>query len=493
MPKIDRKLIAKKNDIVSDLKKIIKTENILYHQDEIRPFETDGLSAYKQKPLIVVFPENTNEVSKILSYCNQNRIKVVPRGAGTGLSGGALPTADCLLLCLGKFNKIIDIDYKNRCVVAQPGVTNLSITQAVQDKGFYYAPDPSSQIACSIGGNVAENSGGVHSLKYGTTTNNILGVEVVFMDGTVSKIGGKTYDSEGYDLLGLITGSEGLLCVITEVTVKILKKPQTVKAALIGFSTIEDGGNCVSEIIANGIIPAGMEMMDKALIHATDDFVKAGYPRDAEAMLIVELDGTETEVEELIERVSQIAKKNNSSSIKISKNEKQRLKFWAGRKAAFPACGDMAPDYYCMDGTIPRGKLSMVLKEITRLSKKYNLPVANAFHAGDGNLHPLIMYDANEKNSLEKTERFGADILKYCVKIGGVLTGEHGVGVEKRELMCEMFNNTDIQQQLKIKKALDESSLLNPGKVYPILRKCAEEGRVHVHRGKTKFPDIPRF
>ena len=493
MPKIDRKLIAKKNDIVSDLKKIIKTENILYHQDEIRPFETDGLSAYKQKPLIVVFPENTNEVSKILSYCNQNRIKVVPRGAGTGLSGGALPTADCLLLCLGKFNKIIDIDYKNRCVVAQPGVTNLSITQAVQDKGFYYAPDPSSQIACSIGGNVAENSGGVHSLKYGTTTNNILGVEVVFMDGTVSKIGGKTYDSEGYDLLGLITGSEGLLCVITEVTVKILKKPQTVKAALIGFSTIEDGGNCVSEIIANGIIPAGMEMMDKALIHATDDFVKAGYPRDAEAMLIVELDGTETEVEELIERVSQIAKKNNSSSIKISKNEKQRLKFWAGRKAAFPACGDMAPDYYCMDGTIPRGKLSMVLKEITRLSKKYNLPVANAFHAGDGNLHPLIMYDANEKNSLEKTERFGADILKYCVKIGGVLTGEHGVGVEKRELMCEMFNNTDIQQQLKIKKALDDSSLLNPGKVYPILRKCAEEGRVHVHRGKTKFPDIPRF
>jgi len=493
MPKIDRKLIAKKNDIVSDLKKIIKVENILYHQDETRPYETDALSAYKQKPLIVAFPENTDEVSKILSYCNQQRIKVVPRGAGTGLSGGALPTADCVLLCLGKFKKIIDIDYRNRCVVAQPGVTNLSITQAVQDQGFYYAPDPSSQLACSIGGNVAENSGGVHSLKYGTTTNNILGAEVVFMDGTVSRIGGKTYDSEGYDLLGLITGSEGLLCVITEVTVKILKKPQMVKAALIGFPTIEDGGNCVSEIIANGIIPAGMEMMDKALIHATDNFVKAGYPRDAEAMLIVELDGTETEVEELITKVSALAKKNNSSSIKISKNEKQRLKFWAGRKAAFPACGDMAPDYYCMDGTIPRGKLAMVLKEITRLSKKYDLPVANAFHAGDGNLHPLIMYDANQKNSLEKTEKFGAEILKYCVKIGGVLTGEHGVGVEKRELMCEMFNNTDIQQQLKIKKALDESSLLNPGKVYPILRKCAEEGRVHVHRGKTKFPDIPRF
>ena len=493
MPRVDRKLLSNKETVIQALKKIIKADNILGTEDEVRPFETDALSAYKQKPFAVVFPENTEEVSKILSYCNKQRIKVVPRGAGTGLSGGALPLEDSILLCLGKFNKILEIDYKNKCVVSQPGVTNLSITQAVQDKGYYYAPDPSSQIACSIGGNVAENSGGVHSLKYGTTTNNLLGVEVVFMDGTVSRLGGKTYDSEGYDLLGLITGSEGLLCVITEVTVKILKKPQTVKAALIGFPTIEDGGNCVSEIIASGIIPAGMEMMDKALIHATDDFVKAGYPRDAESMLIVELDGTETEVTELTERVSKIASKNNSSSIKISKNEKQRLKFWAGRKAAFPACGDMAPDYYCMDGTNPRGKLAEVLKEIGRLSKKYNLPVANAFHAGDGNLHPLIMYDANEKNALEKTEKFGADILKYCVKVGGVLTGEHGVGVEKRELMCEMFNNQDIQQQIRIKKALDVSSLLNPGKVYPILRKCAEEGRVHVHRGKTKFPDIPRF
>jgi len=493
MPKVDRKLLSRKKEVITKLKKIIKPENVLDHEDEVRPFETDALSAYKQKPLVVVFPENTNEVSMILSYCNREKIKVVPRGAGTGLSGGALPLADCVLLCLGKFNKIINIDYKNKCVVAQPGVTNLSITEAVQSKGYYYAPDPSSQIACSIGGNVAENSGGVHSLKYGTTTNNLLGVEVVFMDGTISRLGGKTYDSEGYDLLGLITGSEGLLCVITEVTVKILKKPQAVKAALIGFPTIENGGQCVSDIIASGIIPSGMEMMDKALIHATDNFVKAGYPRDAESMLIVELDGTEAEVEELIKKVTNIAEKNNSSSIKISKNEKQRLKFWAGRKAAFPACGDMAPDYYCMDGTIPRGKLAQVLKEILRLSKKYNLPVANAFHAGDGNLHPLIMYDANEKNALERTEKFGAEILKYCVKVGGVLTGEHGVGVEKRELMCEMFNNNDIQQQINIKKALDVSSLLNPGKVYPILRKCAEEGRVHVHRGKTKFPDIPRF
>jgi len=493
MPKIDRKVILKKDIIVKNLKKIVNPEHVLDHKDELKPFETDGLSAYKQKPLIVVFPKNTDEVSKILSYCNKEKIKVVPRGAGTGLSGGSLPLADCVLLCLGKFNKILEIDYKNRCVVAQPGVTNLSITQAVQDKNFYYAPDPSSQIACSIGGNVAENSGGVHSLKYGTTTNNLLGVEVVFMDGTVSKLGGKSFDSEGYDFLGLVTGSEGLLCVITEVTVKILKKPQATKVALIGFPTIENGGNCVSEIISNGIIPAGMEMMDKELIHATDNFVKAGYPRNVEAMLIVELDGTDLDVTELMENVNKIAKKNKATSIKISKNEKERLKFWAGRKAAFPACGDMAPDYYCMDGTIPRGKLVEVLKEIKRLSKKYNLPVANAFHAGDGNLHPLIMYDSNDKKALEKTEKFGAEILKYCVKVGGVLTGEHGVGIEKRELMCEMFSNTDIQQQIKIKKALDLSLLLNPGKVYPILRKCAEEGRVHVHGGKTKFPNIPRY
>jgi len=493
LPKVDQSTILNRDKIVNKLKRIIKSENVLDHNDEIKPYETDALSAYKQKPLAVVLPENTQEVSNILKYCNEEKIKIIPRGAGTGLSGGALPLNDAILLGLGKFNKILEIDFDNKCVIAQPGVTNLSITHAVQHKGFYYAPDPSSQLACSIGGNVAENSGGVHSLKYGTTTNNILGVELVLMDGTVCRLGGKTLDQEGYDLLGLICGSEGLLGVITEVTVKILKKPQTVKAALIGFSTIEDGGNCVSEIISTGIVPSGMEIMDKALIEATDNFCKAGYPRDAETLMIVELDGTNSEVDELINKVSDIARKNNSTSIRTSQNEKERLAFWAGRKAAFPACGAMAPDYYCMDGTIPRGKLSEVLKEIKRLSKKYNLPVANAFHAGDGNLHPLIMFDANNKEELRKTEEFGAEILKYCVKVGGVLTGEHGVGIEKRELMCEMFNNNDIQQQLKIKKALDASSLLNPGKVYPILRKCAEEGRVHVHRGKTKFPDIPRF
>ena len=493
MPKIDNSIISNRDKIIMDIKKIVNPENVLSHIDEIKPYETDALAAYRQVPLLVVLPESVEEVSKVLKYCNKNKIKVVPRGAGTGLSGGSLPLADCVLLAMGKFNKILELDYQNRCVVTQPCVTNLAITNAVQDKGFYYAPDPSSQIACSIGGNVAENSGGVHSLKYGTTTNNLLGIQVVLMDGTITNFGGKVMDSEGYDFLGLMTGSEGLLGVITEVTVKILRTPEVVKAALVGFTTIEDAGNCVAEIIAQGCIPAGMEIMDKALTKATNDYSKAGYPVDAEAMMIIEFDGTEHEVESYMQKAKKIAEINNSSSLKISKSNEERLKFWAGRKAAFPACGVLAPDYMCMDGSIPRSKLAEVLNEIARLSKKYDLPVANAFHAGDGNLHPLIMFDANNKESLRKCEEFGADILKYCVKVGGALTGEHGVGIEKRELMCEAFNNTDIQQQLTIKAALDPSSLLNPGKVYPILRKCAEEGRVHVHGGKTKFPDIPRF
>ena len=493
LPKIDQRTIDNKSSIVKSLCKLTNPENVLSHADEIKPYETDALAAYTQTPLAVVLPENTDEVSEILKYCHKENIKVIPRGAGTGLSGGALPLQDAVILGLGKFNKILNIDFPNKCVVTQPGVTNLGITHAVQHKGFYYAPDPSSQLACSIGGNVAENSGGVHSLKYGTTTNNILGVEMVMMDGTICRFGGKALDQEGYDLMGLICGSEGLLGVVTEVTVKILKKPQVVKAALIGFPSIKEGGDAASEIISSGIVPAGMEIMDRALIEATDNFSKAGYPRDAELLLIVELDGTESEVNELLKKVSEISKKNNCSSLKLSKNEQERLKFWAGRKAAFPACGAMAPDYYCMDGVIPRGKLAEALLEIKKLSEKYDLPVANCFHAGDGNLHPLIMFDGSDKEQLRKTEEFGAEILKTCVKLGGVITGEHGVGIEKRELMCEMFNNTDIQQQLDIKKSLDEKNLLNPGKVYPILRKCAEEGRVHVHTSKNKFPDLPRF
>ena len=491
MPQADELVLNNKENIVLNLKKI--SNNVLFENEEITPYETDGLTAYKKKPIAVVLPETTEEVSEVLKYCFENNVKVVPRGAGTGLSGGALPLQDCILVGLGKFNKILETDFENRCVVAQPGVTNLAITNAVQHEGFYYAPDPSSQIACSIGGNIAENSGGVHSLKYGTTTNNVLGVEMVLMDGTIIRIGGKNLDSEGYDLLGLITGSEGLLGVITEVTVKILKKPQAVRAVLIGFDTIEDSGNCVADIISKGIVPAGMEIMDRPLIKATDDYAKAGYPKDVESLLIVELDGTESEVDILIEKVLEISKSNKASYHRASTSDEERLRFWKGRKAAFPALGVISPDYICMDGSIPRNKLADVLSEIYKMSKKYGLGVANCFHAGDGNLHPLIMYDSNNPKELKKAEEFGADILKYCVKVGGVLTGEHGVGIEKRDLMCEMFNDNDIQQQLRLKKAFDDKNLLNPGKVYPILHRCAEEGRVHIHKGKTKFPDLPRF
>jgi len=491
MPEPDQLTLDNSESIIADLRKISK--NVLSEEEEKAVYETDGLSVHRQRPIAVVLPETTKEVSEVLKYCYQNNVKVVPRGAGTGLSGGALPLKDSVLVSLGKFNKILDVDFDNRCVVTQPGVTNLSITGAVQHEGFYYAPDPSSQIACSIGGNISTNAGGVHSLKYGVTTNNVLGIEMVLIDGTIIRLGGKNLDPEGYDLLGIMTGSEGLLAVITEITVRILKKPQSVRAVLIGFNTNDDAGNCVAEIISSGIIPAGMEIMDKPLIIATDNFAKAGYPRDVEILLIVELDGTESEVDTLINRVLEIAKKNKASYNRASQSDEERLRFWKGRKAAFTALGVISPDYICMDGSIPRKKLGNVLNEIASLSKKYGLAVANCFHAGDGNLHPLIMFDSNNAKELKKAEAFGADILKYCVKVGGVLTGEHGVGIEKRDLMCEMFNNDDIQQQLSLKKAFDEKSLLNPGKVFPVLHRCAEEGRVHIHKGKTRHPDLPRF
>ena len=491
MPEPDQLTLDNSESIIADLRKISK--NVLSEEEEKAVYETDGLIVHRQRPIAVVLPETTKEVSEVLKYCYQNNVKVVPRGAGTGLSGGALPLKDSVLVSLGKFNKILDVDFDNRCVVTQPGVTNLSITGAVQHEGFYYAPDPSSQIACSIGGNISTNAGGVHSLKYGVTTNNVLGIEMVLIDGTIIRLGGKNLDPEGYDLLGIMTGSEGLLAVITEITVRILKKPQSVRAVLIGFNTNDDAGNCVAEIISSGIIPAGMEIMDKPLIIATDNFAKAGYPRDVEILLIVELDGTESEVDTLINRVLEIAKKNKASYNRASQSDEERLRFWKGRKAAFTALGVISPDYICMDGSIPRKKLGNVLNEIASLSKKYGLAVANCFHAGDGNLHPLIMFDSNNAKELKKAEAFGADILKYCVKVGGVLTGEHGVGIEKRDLMCEMFNNDDIQQQLSLKKAFDEKSLLNPGKVFPVLHRCAEEGRVHIHKGKTRHPDLPRF
>jgi len=493
MPKPDKAVIDRRDRIIADLVAMLGGDNVLKDEDELRVYECDGLMMYRQLPMVVVLPETTAQVSDILKYCTENSIKVVPRGAGTGLSGGALPLADGVTLGLGKFNKIIDIDFDNRAVVAGPGVTNLDLTKAVEDRGFYYAPDPSSQIACTIGGNVAENSGGVHCLKYGLTTNNILGVEMVMMDGEIVTLGGKALDQAGYDLLGVITGSEGLLGVITEVTVRILRTPEKAQALLLGFDSTEAAGDCVTKTIAQGIIPGGMEMMDTFAIEAAEDFVHAGYPMDAKALLIVELDGPEVEVAELTDKVKAIAESCGATSVRISENEEQRLKFWSGRKAAFPAVGRLSPDYLCMDGTIPRGRLGEVLGKISEMSDHFGLRVANVFHAGDGNLHPLILYDANIEGEAEKAEQFGSDILKLCVAVGGVLTGEHGVGIEKRDLMGEMFSDDDMKQQQRLKCAFDGKQLLNPGKVYPTLHRCAELGRVHVHHGKTRFPDLPRF
>ena len=493
MPKPNAKTLEKRSEIIAQMREFVDGDGIVDSQTGMRVFESDGLTAYRQMPMLVVLPQTTAQVSKILKYCDKEKIKVVPRGSGTSLSGGALPLEDAVLLVMSRFNKVLDVDLMNRTVTAQPGVTNLGITRAVEADGFYYAPDPSSQIACSIGGNVAENSGGVHSLKYGLTASNVLGVEMVLINGDIIRLGGQHLDSEGYDLLGLMTGSEGLLGVVTEVTVRILQKPETARAALIGFASSEEAGQCVADIIGAGIIPGGMEMMDRPAIHAAEDFVHAGYPRDVEALLIVELDGPEAEVDDLLSRVEVIATTNNSTTLKVSTSEAERMNFWAGRKAAFPAVGRISPDYYCMDGTIPRKELPKVLKGMREMSEKYGLKVANVFHAGDGNLHPLILYDANIEGQLEKAENFGADILRLCVAVGGVLTGEHGVGVEKRDLMGEMFNQIDLDTQMRVKCAFDANHLLNPGKVFPQLRRCAELGRMHVHQGQIAFPEIPRF
>ena len=493
MPAPDQSVLARRDRIVAGLRAIVPGEGVIAAEREMRPYESDGLTAYRQLPMVVVLPETTEQVSRVLAFCHAERIKVVPRGAGTSLSGGALPLEDGVLLGMAKFNRIREIDFANRVAVVEPGVTNLAVTQAVEQAGFYYAPDPSSQIACTIGGNVAENSGGVHCLKYGMTTNNLLGCELVLMTGEIVRIGGKHLDAGGYDLLGVITGSEGLLGVVTEITVRILKKPEYARAVLVGFCSSEDAGECVSKIIGAGIIPAGVEMMDAPAIHAVEQFVHAGYPLEVEALLIVEVDGPHAEADHLVARVETIAKACRAVTCRVSSSEEERLLFWAGRKAAFPAVGRISPDYYCMDGTIPRARLPQVLNRMRELSQAYGLRVANVFHAGDGNLHPLILYDANKPGELERTEAFGAEILKLCVEVGGVLTGEHGVGVEKRDLMPAMFTEADLAQQQRLKCAFDDRGLLNPGKVFPTLHRCAELGRVHVHAGKVAFPDIPRF
>ncbi|MEP7242369.1 MAG: FAD-linked oxidase C-terminal domain-containing protein [Gammaproteobacteria bacterium] len=492
MPAPDPAILACRGELLARLRQAVPS-GVIEDEASRRAYEQDALTAYRQLPLLVVLPSSTEEVAAVLRICSSMGVKVVPRGAGTSLSGGALPLADGVVLGLAKLSRVLDIDYENRTVTCQPGVTNLAISRAVEGRGFYYAPDPSSQIACTIGGNVAENSGGVHCLKYGLTTNNVLGVQIVTVDGEVLRLGGKHLDSEGYDLLGILTGSEGLLGVITEVTVRILPKPETARALLIGFASNEAAGDTVAAIIGAGIIPAGMEMMDKPAIHAAEAFVKAGYPLDVEALLIVELDGPAAEVDHLCEAVMGIATARAAVSCRMSNSETERLSFWAGRKAAFPAVGRISPDYLCMDGTIPRKALSEVLTKMNGFQSEFGLRVANVFHAGDGNLHPLILFDSNVPGELERAEAFGAAILRLCVQVGGVLTGEHGVGVEKRDLMTEQFTASDLAHQERLKCAFDPAGLLNPGKVFPVLHRCAELGRMHVHQGKLAYPDIPRF
>ena len=493
MPEPDQSVLARRAEIVAALRAIVPGEGVIDQPASLRAYESDALTAYRQPPLVVVLPETVTQVSQILAWCHAQGVRVVPRGAGTSLSGGSFPLADAVVVSMGKFNRILDIDYAERLAVVQPGVANLAISRAVEDRSFYYAPDPSSQIACSIGGNVAENAGGVHCLKYGLTTNNVLGVEIVLITGEVLRLGGRTLEPAGLDLLGVVVGSEGLLGIVTEVTVRLLPKPETARAALIGFLSVETAGQCVADVIAAGIIPAGMEMMDRPAIHAAEDFVHAGYPLDVEALLIVEVDGPSVECDHLLDEIAAIARTNGATSLRLSASEAERLTFWAGRKAAFPAVGRLAPDYLCMDGTIPRRRLPEVLRGISELSHKHGLGVANVFHAGDGNLHPLILYDANQPGQLDAAEAFGSDILRLCVAVGGVLTGEHGVGIEKRDLMPVMFSAVDLAHQEGVKSAFDADLLLNPGKVFPTLHRCAEVGHMHVHKGQLPFPELPRF
>lgn len=484
---------ADKPALLETLKDMLGPDSVLYRQEELRVYECDGLSAYRELPMLVVLPQTTTQVEAVLRLCHEKRVPVVARGAGTGLSGGALPLANGVLLSLAKFNRILSVDPKNRCARVQPGVPNLAISEAAAQYGLYYAPDPSSQIACSIGGNVAENAGGVHCLKYGLTVHNLLSMEIITVDGQRLRIGAQGLDNPGYDLMALLTGSEGLLGVIVEVTVKLLPKPGCVRVLLAAFDCVEDAGNAVANIIAAGIIPAGLEMMDNPAIRAAEDFAHAGYPIDAAAILLCELDGNDSEVKIQTTQAEQILNASGASQVRTAEDDEERKRFWAGRKAAFPAMGRIAPDYYCMDGTIPRKHLAKVLKHISELSRQYGLPVANVFHAGDGNLHPLILYDANQSGQLQKAEELGGNILELCVSVGGTITGEHGVGIEKINQMCVQFNEQELAQFHAVKSAFDPLGLLNPGKAIPTLQRCAEFGAMHVHGGKLPFPELERF
>ena len=479
--------------LVSELHEVVAREAVLTDYEALKPFECDGLTAYRQVPMAVVLPGTIEEVQNVVRICAQHSVPVVTRGAGTGLSGGALPLSNGILLSLTRMNKILEINENARTARVQPGVTNLSISEAVRHLGLYYAPDPSSQIACSIGGNVAENSGGVHCLKYGLTVHNILQLKVVSADGSLLTIGSESQDSPGYDLLALMTGSEGMLGVVVEVLVKLLPIPPVARVLMAAFDDVEKAGKAVAAIIGAGIIPAGLEMMDNPAICAAEDFVHAGYPKDAEAILLCELDGITEEVQDQIERIKQLLEQLDVTDVRLAEDEQARLRFWSGRKAAFPAVGRISPDYYCIDGTIPKKELGRVLQKTRELSKEYDLRVANVFHAGDGNLHPLILYDANNEGELERTESLGEKILELCVQVGGTVTGEHGVGVEKLSPMCLQFEDETLEQFHAVKHAWDPDQLLNPGKAVPTLARCAEFNAMHVHHGNIPFPDIERF
>jgi len=481
------------NQLIEAFRKFLPAEAVLHEAEDLRPYECDALSAYRQLPMVVVLPRTEAEIATILHICHAGQIPVVARGSGTGLSGGALPHAEGVLLSLARLNRILEIDPAACTARVQPGVRNLAISEAAAQYGMYYAPDPSSQIACSIGGNVAENSGGVHCLKYGLTVHNILRLRVLTIEGDLLEIGADALDSPGFDFLALMTGSEGMLGIVTEITVKLLPKPETVKLVMAVFNDIKKAGDAVASVIQAGIIPAGMEMMDRITIHAVEDFVHAGYDLEGAAILLCESDGMAAEVDDEIERICSILQANGATRLSLAQNEAERQRFWAGRKAAFPAAGRVSPDYYCMDGTIPRKHLAQVLEQIEQLSVEYGQRCMNVFHAGDGNLHPLILYDANQPGELEKAEAFGARILEICIEAGGSLTGEHGVGIEKLNQMCLQFNDAERSRFHAIKSAFDPLSLLNPGKAIPELHRCAEFGAMHVHRGTEKFPEIPRF
>lgn len=480
-------------DIIKALRRLLPAHCLLSEPEQTRAYECDSLTTYRQLPMLVTLPENEEQILAILAICKQFQVPIVPRGAGTGLSGGAMPVADGLVLSTAKLKKIIRIDPKERVAVVQPGVRNISVSEAAARAGLFYAPDPSSQLACTIGGNVAENAGGVHCLKYGLTVHNVLGARVITSDGEILELGGETLDAPGLDLLSLLIGSEGMLGIVTEVTLRLLPKPSTAQVILASFASVEAAGQAVANIIAAGLIPAALEMMDQTSVRMVEPFVQAGYDLEAQATLLCEADGSVMQVSEEIAMMSRVLNDSGAQQLRVSYNEQERLKLWSGRKNAFPAAGRLSPDYYCVDGTIPRQHLAQVLSAITEMEKKYELRCANVFHAGDGNLHPLILFDANQPGAFAKAEAFGAEILELCVSIGGSITGEHGVGVEKLNSMCVQFTPEEMQTLRALKAAFDPAQLLNPGKGVPSLARCAEYGRMHVAKGQLKFPHLERY